>query len=297
MTQKLYDSIHQSKAISNYTEQLLRQHTSITGARPHVLESEGWNIDQIRRDVDKIKKEYQRVELQISEQKRHQIFQDIALRMTIRLTEFQETQNMLLDLIADTQQGKINPLVLPPEELRKQIAIIKTNIPADSTIPSQVNDDNLLQFYTTMKISTRTNNNLLIFSIQIPLYLNTEFRMWRMHKIPSIDTQLGIRSMDTATTHLILSKHRDQYYLLSHEEMTQCQHRQPTHFTCQLNQPRYQVKTNGNPCEIELLIHPNTNVIRIQNANLLGTGNCRHGNPSAEIVGYIVCVNQRCRWT
>lgn len=238
--------------------ELFRNHTSILEATTTIIQKNEIEVqkqfESMSVTLKEITQAYEKAELQMSEQKRQQVFQEIALQSLLMLIRYEQTQDTFIDLISDTQHGKVNPFILPPREILEQAKIIKNNIPKDLSIPGGNQQQNLMELYTSMTILTRTTESTLLFNVKIPLISNMNLQLFKIQPVPirHLDEFIFI---DPTTSYLLINLERNLYYPMEEIELLKYRDNNNGKYLCQQNHPLYKPESGICECEIKLLQH------------------------------------------
>lgn len=70
-------------------------------------------------------------------------FQILVTQITILMTECESIQRSITELLIDLNHGRINPALLTPTQLSKELMLIKEKLPAKLQIPGKYSDSQL----------------------------------------------------------------------------------------------------------------------------------------------------------
>lgn len=200
-------------------------------------------INQTTSAIHALQKEFQ-------EQRIAEVFNEVAVRLTLTVNTFQRTQAAILDVVIHAHHGKVNPILLTPNQLRDQITLIKEQLPLNFRLPAANN--HLLELYNLMTIENRITENGIIFRVRLPLLTSEAFEMFNLVPVPiSINgTHLIIKP---STRFLIVNLQRDIVYPLSREELQQCVMLGESTHICKQHQPLYRKGSRQGACELSFL--------------------------------------------
>lgn len=234
-----------------YIETLLNKQISVMRATNQVIhkneEKTRQNFNTIERNLETIRKTYETDQLNMLEQKRHQLFVDIALQTILAMTHAETIQNNLIDTILDAHHGRINPIIFSPEQARDQIALIQRQLSAQSTIPTSISE-----FYSVMRVRTRTMSDQILYEVKIPLQSSTEYQIYKIQPIPISEDNFFI-SIKPSTDYLIINSQRNLYYPLREIELLRCTKRNAGYLACQQKHPLFKPSSGICKCELDLL--------------------------------------------
>ncbi|XP_055313219.1 uncharacterized protein LOC129574779 [Sitodiplosis mosellana] len=245
--------IQKTRENEQNTAKLLDQHVSIMQATSQIIyhneEKVRSGFDIMQKNLERIKKSYTDDHLLLSEQKRHQIFLDMGLQLMILSSRMEVIQRNLIDIIIDTHHGKLNPLLFPVEEVRKQITLIKNHLSAELSIPSDV-----AELYSTMRVRTCSIESTVLFEVKIPLQSSREFQLYRIQPMPIIE-QNETLYVQPSTEYLIINLQRTLFYPLNEIELLRCTRRRENSYACHQKHPLYKTTSGKCSCEIGILTH------------------------------------------
>ena len=92
-----------------------------------------------------------------------QTFLYIVVHLLIVINGYQETQNNLLDVLTQMQDGKIPLALLSPEQLKTQMETIKKKIPYNLRTPGDTENGNIFTLYKLLRArGTKVNSRLIV---------------------------------------------------------------------------------------------------------------------------------------
>lgn len=258
---------------SEYAEKLSATIDNIKGNEAHLLElikNQTSLIDStenvLKRDEEAIQGQLRIVDLRLNEiidrinnyteklhqQKMTELFSTLALEVILMSSNYQRAQAAILDVLIDTHHGKINPLLLTPNQLKQEMTTIKDHLPSSLRLPAKHND--LLQLYHLMKVEGRPTSRHIIFQIKLPLLAFEEFEIFHIVPVPVIVNNTFMAIKPTADF-MVVNLHRDQYYPLTEQEFDACVSIGEADYLCTQKHPIYRKGSNVSSCELSFIAH------------------------------------------
>ena len=116
-------------------------------------------------------------------------------RLTMGIMSLQENVNAIYEYIRVLSTRKVNPLIIPPDTLRKVLAQAKEDMKWNPwlTLPEDPNV-NIWNYYTIMKITPIIMENFLLVILTIPLAdQSLVMNLYKVSNLPALDPQLNIQ--------------------------------------------------------------------------------------------------------
>ncbi|KAL1516260.1 hypothetical protein ABEB36_000179 [Hypothenemus hampei] len=102
------------------------------------------------------------------------------------VTELSEEYDVIISSILFAKQGVIHPNVISPRELRDALLKIKLNTDLNFPI-SLVNYNDIHKYFSISGLYVGYNNDILIFSIKIPITSDVKYNLYNMLPLPVLD--------------------------------------------------------------------------------------------------------------
>lgn len=243
------------KLLQNNQDHLLRlykQHTSI-------IEGE-YNL--IRRNEQVMNKQFQLINqhLKQTEEAIHADNQNAmyitatALAATTIISNLRRTQHLLLDLVTDVQHGRIDTHLLQPEAFENQLNIIARKLPVGLALPCTDDYACVREMYRISRVHVKLTEEFLIFEVKIPLLANEQqYELTRIVPIKYIK-QKTMTSIIPTTEYMAINMRKSYFIPLTSDDMTSCIHiNSHSSLICNLMKPLYNLKTNTDICEINII--------------------------------------------
>lgn len=208
-----------------------------------------------RNDISKISNEFSNQLDQISEDENvHSAFMSAAFNLMLHITKCRQTQDALLDLVLDSQHGKINPLLLSPEQFARQISIIQGHIPTSVKIPGYKAGENLSSVYKIISTRARVMKSKIIIEVSIPLINVEQFQLFNLVPITTTQNNHSV-SIKPSAKYLATTLDRGKYWIMDEIDFRACRSTKSKEYICDSNRPLYTSNSKVAECEIKLLSH------------------------------------------
>lgn len=150
---------------------LLKNHTSILDSTVNIMTKNQAAMDQrhneLVKHLDLIINRVNNITDYEYQIKIKQLFSSWAIYTTLLITSIQRTQASILTVLADTQHGRTNYLLISPHQLKEEAIKIKNHLPLGFHLEIELN--NILVLYKLMTVEGRITSNHAIFEISLPL--------------------------------------------------------------------------------------------------------------------------------
>lgn len=206
-------------------------------------------------DIEKISAEFsQQLSNMTQNEQAHTSFMTAAFNLILHIITYQQTQDALIGLILDTQHGRINPLLLSPDQFNKQISIIQGHIPSAVKIPGYKAGENLAKLYKLISTKARVLESKIIIEISIPLITRQAFQLF--HIIPVLTTQNNHSvSIIPNAEYLAIMLDRSKYWTMDEMALQKCINMDIDQYMCKSIQPIYTSNSGIAECEVRMLSH------------------------------------------
>ena len=243
------------KALSN----LLNNHTLIMETTANVLKRTQDQVNQQFAKFDKhlneIKLKVDQVDTYFKQQEIHHMFASLAVQTLLVMGNYQKVQNNIITVLTESHQGKVNPLLITPVQLRNSLFTIKDNLSPSLKLPyfsaTQMDVSNI---YNLLHVQARVTEENIIFRMQLPLASNNQFETFRLIPIP-VKVNEFFYTIKPSSFYLIVSLHRDLFYPLSEAEAASCIKVGSDNMYCKQSHPVYNKLSTMSHCEMALLNH------------------------------------------
>lgn len=249
--EKYETEIEKLRSNENYLMELLRNQTSIEESTVNLFKG---SEEETRNHISAMEKYLgafsNKTNQILTEHEEKLTLFGLATNALMLIWDFEQTQNALYDALTDMHHGKINPIILTPEQLAKQIELIKSKISRDLMIKSE----NLAQLYHTMAVQASLTRDRILLVISIPLKINEHYQLFRLIPIPTHRSSNEDISIQPEFEYLAASLDRNTFYVMHQSELNACDKLDST-YSCNQNAAIISVnQESGNKCEINMFM-------------------------------------------
>ncbi|XP_037942525.1 uncharacterized protein LOC119675398 [Teleopsis dalmanni] len=142
-----------------------------------------------------------------------------------------------------TSTGILNPLLLTPTQLQKEVNQIKLHLSPSLELPMP--KDELISLYRLMKVKGGITQQHAVFSITLPLIEHERFELFQLIPIPNWVN-------DSCSSILAINTQHDQYFPLIKSELSLCETIKEEEFPCTNVRIRYNFGSEVCACEVNL---------------------------------------------
>lgn len=142
----------------------------------------------------------------------------------------QEFDNIIAAILF-AKQNTLHPIVITPNTLKNELSKITLN--SDVQFPISIHDyTEIYKFFSLCEISAVYNNEILIFSIKIPLVREQLFNIYNLIPLPAAYPNSSIYSfIDSPFAYLLISTTKTHYSRL--KDMSTCKRISSSEYICQ----------------------------------------------------------------
>lgn len=169
------------------------------------------NEEKLNENIEKFNK-YSRAtthELKVINQ-RQAIIDYISLLMQMTSELNQEFDN-IISAILFAKQNNLHPSIISPRDLKHELSQIKLNSDIQFPIPIH-NYNNIYKYFSICELSAFYDNDILIFTIKIPLVHDQLYNIYNLIPLPVRHNSSNLYSyIDTSYPYLLLSTTKTHY--------------------------------------------------------------------------------------
>ncbi|XP_075164223.1 uncharacterized protein LOC142236813 [Haematobia irritans] len=232
---------------------LLRDQTSVITSTLNVVKQSmtttKHNFGQMEKKLNEISKREHAISDEMYQMKLSQYFNLNTMQLSLIADRIQGMQTCMLDVLTDVHHGKINPLLLTPDQLQAEIEQIKIHMPHYLKLP--VTDDDILQMYKLMKIKGGLTEDHVVFTISLPLVELDDFKLYHLIPVP---TRVGdsLSVINICSSMLAVNLDQQQYFPVSTLNLQKCDVLRQDLFICSDIQLKFNFGAEICSCEISL---------------------------------------------
>lgn len=240
---KIEEDITKSRANENYILELLKNQTSITESTVNIM----------KKSEKAIQTQFSNLQSKLWNMKREEDVTMLTLNTLLLMLDYQTIQEALLDVVLDTHHNKVNPAIITPVQLTKQIDLVRGKIPSSLVIPGNTDRDGVLKLYQLLNCHVAVQQRYVIFRIKLPLLESNTYQLLKIIPIPTLHNRKYV-VIQPASEYLIVDLKRENFYPINKGELSECT-RNDNMFLCLQKEPLYNSKANQSQCELAILTH------------------------------------------
>jgi hypothetical protein len=162
-----------------------------------------------------------------------------TMQLERAISECKREYNLLIDAIMNSQKGMLQPQIISPAQIIKQMKASQTDIPSDFSLPIPLSVTyhslvlNIIQFDVFIK------DKFLVYVIRLPLTNHVTYNVYHVLPLP-----IKVRGTDTRFTfilpereYLLMDIAKQYYARLKADEIKDCKLFSNTHRVCKQNHP------------------------------------------------------------
>lgn len=171
---------------------------------------------------------------------------------------------MLLDLVTDARDGRIDTHLIKPEQFENQLNIISGQLSSDLSLPCITHTrDCTRELYKLARVHVHLTSALLIFEVKLPLINNEQYELNRIIPIPQV-TGHRTKGIKPTTEYVAVNLRRDLIVPLENKDVSTCIHSSEFKLLCTINQPTYDIKVVKALCEAQIINNGSLSPCRVE---------------------------------
>ena len=174
------------------------------------------------------------------------IINDIRIhlaKLTLGIMTLDQNVNAVYEYLRVLSTRQVNPLIIPPDTLRKVLAKVKKDMNRNPRLklPKDPNP-NIWNYYTIMKITTMVMDDFLLILLTIPLTdQSLEMDLYKIYNLPTLHPKLKIEFIyQMEGEYLVISKSRLYAAIPTAREIRICETTEG--YLCLMNQMLYPIE-------------------------------------------------------
>lgn len=247
---KMEETIEKAKQNEAHNLELIKNQTSVIESTVNLLKKTDKDVSD---QFESVNKELNRLLLETNSIKLDGQFATLAIHTSLIISSYRQLQTAILNVLLESNNGKISPLILNPNQLEKELIFLRKYMPKTLKLPNDVQGSELLSLYGLMTINGCVEKDKIKFLVQLPLVINENFEIYVVRPIPQfINAEFSI--ITSTTKYILTNLHFDQFYLMSSTEFNNCQSINANKVICKQEHPIYNHQASADICEIGLMV-------------------------------------------
>lgn len=174
-----------------------------------------------------------------------------AFLIEMTLNKFAYETQSLISIVNAALDGKVHTNVLSSQQLLRELREVKMSIPAGSALPVEIQAKSLTELFRVAELSVFIQDNHLVYVIEIPLVLNTEYNVYRPIPFPIQLNSDTLVLIAPEVDYLAISADNEKFLTLTTENWGKCRTLQRNKL-CKMNEPIH-LRLDSQLCEVSLL--------------------------------------------
>lgn len=254
---KMDNTIKEAEDDRQLLSTLLHNQTSIIDSTINIIKE---NESSLQTSLSEIKEKIRIMQnAVIDEQKTTHLLILLASELILAATRLQNIETEIVDVLTDSHQGKISPSLLAPNQLQKEINVIRAHLPLSRVLP--IDENNLILFYKILRAKAAVTKDKVIFEIKVPLVDQQPLELLKIFGIPTNHNGTLVTILP-ATPYLGITPHRDEFIPISNEDINNCLKLNNDVFLCDNKQAVFAKGSTTAECEVSLFNHKPTSSCR-----------------------------------
>ncbi|XP_069965947.1 uncharacterized protein [Bactrocera oleae] len=232
-------------------KQLIQKQTSVIDSSLNIIKK---SQEEVRETFVKINGQlnlfYSEIIKNLNAEKMALIYQMMVTQLGMTLTECENIQSSIINLLIDINHGHLNPQLLRPAQMREEISKIKSELPPKLKLMVAQKDEILKNVYNLMRGKGIIIDNRVVIKTTIPLFAHEASTLYRVIPIPfQHDEEMMVPIIKGS--YLIYNFGLDAYILLQQAELNRCDTSLDNNYICKGNWPWN--PSSDQSCEISVL--------------------------------------------
>ena len=235
------------KENQNHNLDLIKHHTTIIDQTLKIVKD---NDESIKRQFNEINEQLFNIAASISTNSKNIEFNNFISFLILALQRYRENQMAIHTVLKQFKKGEINPLLITPQELEKELVSVQKEVSPNYKLPSLYFEDleNLLD------VAVVHGESCLMFHIEIPLLDRNIFEMYKLIPVPTLKDKKLVAIKPT-TDMIAINSAKREYYMMSASEFQKCKSIRDM-FICDEKEAVHKI-TKRSHCEIQLYLNQN----------------------------------------
>ncbi|XP_053968598.1 uncharacterized protein LOC128870028 [Anastrepha ludens] len=166
------------------------------------------------------------------------------------MDECEDIQTSIINLLIDINHGRINPKLIKPSQLNKEIALIRNKLPHKLVLPGKQFGNELKEIYKSMTAKGLIVDSRLVINIEIPLISYEPSDAYKLNPLP-IKYKGNMIIPDIKAESLVYKFDLNRYVLINQVDLDKCLKNLEDHYQCPGNWAWKSATDNS--CEVAAL--------------------------------------------
>ncbi|KAL4153951.1 hypothetical protein QTP88_001784 [Uroleucon formosanum] len=128
----------------------------------------------------------------------------------------------LVDIVNYDTLGHIHSSIMSPKTITQQINDIKSKLPPNSEFLLETSTNSISDFFKIATVTVISVDDILIFSIEIPITNGTRFIIYEVIPLPMQLTQDQVIIIEAKSTYLAVDKTQKNFISFEEHQLTKC---------------------------------------------------------------------------
>ena len=177
-----------------------------------------------------------------------------TMQLERAISECRREYNILIDAIMNSQKGILQPQIITPAQIVKQMRISQADIPSELSLPIPLSATYQNLIVNIIEFDVFIKDSFLVYVIRLPLTDHVNYNVYHVLPLP-----IEIKNTDTRFTfiipereYLLMDVAKQYYARLKVDEIKECKSISSYHRVCKQNSP-VQLTHLHEECEVEML--------------------------------------------
>lgn len=235
----------------NHLYNLWKNQTSVVEAEFNVMKRMESTINKhhklINQKINYLKDTYENLAQEVQNMTSITDFLTTAFTANNLLYTLRRIQDSILDTVTDIYSGKLDFHIISPKQLRSELSTISAQISGDLVVP--VDNFNLKDLYSLLKVRAKYSGKYLIIEIKIPLIERDLYEVFHLIPVPRITENNMMMKVETISQMAAINMRKDSYLTITDTDLQSCLLQNPATILCHIRRPIHHMKDDHSLCE------------------------------------------------
>ncbi|XP_075150793.1 uncharacterized protein LOC142224900 [Haematobia irritans] len=255
------NTIQRAETDRSHLTSLLHNQTSIIDSTLNIIKEDELSL---KTRIYEVQTTISTIHNQVVEDKAQQrIAHTVALlanELTLAAARLRQVEAEIVNVLTDSHHGRISPSLLTPDQLQREINVIKAHLPISRVL--HFDDIDLIQFYKIMRTKAAVTKDKVMFEIRLPLVGQQTFELLKIFAVPANENDTLV-TIHPQKEYLAINLHRDEYMPLSSDDIRTCIQPSSDIFICDNNHAMFSKGSMAASCEVDMFRHKPTNRCKV----------------------------------